>query len=89
MKLQDSQSERAPVKALRFPREARMHFHIHGRMTSPELTTSNEENKQVSMPGSRRATVCRSMFPCRMTPYSHADLPFKFPHRNSGGSANV
>jgi hypothetical protein len=30
-----------------------------------------------------------SMFPCCMTPYSHADLPFKFPHRNSGGPANV
>ena len=33
--------------------------------------------------------VCRSMFPCRMPPYSHADLPFKFPHRNSGGPANA
>ena len=34
-----------------------------------------------------------SMFPCRMPPYSHADIPFKFPHRNSGvnsgGPANV
>ena len=27
---------------------------------------------------------CRPMFPCRMSPYSHADIPFKAPHRNSG-----
>jgi hypothetical protein len=26
--------------------------------------------------------------PC-MPPYSHADIPFKFPHRNSGGPANA
>ena len=24
-----------------------------------------------------------------MPPYSHAVIPFKFPHRNSGGPANV
>jgi hypothetical protein len=23
--------------------------------------------------------------PCCMPPYSHADIPFKFPHRNSQG----
>ena len=32
---------------------------------------------------------CRPIFPCRMPPYSHADIPFKFFHRNSGGPANV
>ena len=35
-------------------------------------------------------TTCRPMYryPCRMPPYSHADIPFKSPHRNSGGPAN-
>jgi len=40
------------------------------------------------MPMSRRVSChhgpCRPMFPCRMSPYSHADIPFKSPHRNSG-----
>jgi hypothetical protein len=26
---------------------------------------------------------------CHMPPYSHADIPSKFPHRNPGGPANV
>ena len=31
-----------------------------------------------------------SHFPmCRMPPYTHADIPCKFPHHNSGGPANV
>jgi hypothetical protein len=48
-------------------------------MTSPEPTTSSEENKQVSMPGSRRVTRCRSMFhvACRLTltPTSPSNSP--------------
>jgi len=66
----------------------------HGQLTSPEPTTSNEENKQVSIPVSPVrgcvTTTCRPMYryPCRMPPYSHADIPFKSPHRNSGGPAD-
>jgi len=63
----------------------------HGQLTSPEPTTSNEENKQVSIPVSPvsppHAVPCTG-YPCRMPPYSHADIPFKSPHRNSGGPAN-
>jgi hypothetical protein len=54
--------------------------------------TSNEENKQVPMPVSRRVVhaVPFSHVACRHKAIlSHADIPFKFPHRNSGGPANV
>jgi hypothetical protein len=39
------------------------------RMHCQEICFShscNGENKHVYMPGSRRVTMCRSMFPCRM-----------------------
>jgi len=66
---------------------------LQGQLTSPEPTTSNEENKQVqvSIPVSRCVTMPSHvpMFPCHMPPYSHADIPSKFPHRNPGGPANV
>ena len=57
----------------------------HRQLTSPEPTTSNEENKQVSMPVSRRHQHHAVPFThMSHVPYSHADTPFKFPHRNSG-----
>ena len=56
--------------------------------------TSNEENKQVPMPVSRRVVhaVPFSHVACRhkaILLVSHADIPFKFPRSNSGGPANV
>jgi hypothetical protein len=53
----------------------------HRQLTSPEPTTSNEEKKQVSM------CPCTAVFPRRMPPYSHAEIPFKFHHLNTGGPA--
>ena len=48
-----------------------------------------QRGEQASSHACVAPSPCRPIFPCRMPPYSHADIPFKFPHRNSGGPANA
>jgi len=43
--------------------------------------------KNVPTPELVPCNMC--LYPCRMPPYSHADIPFLFPHRNSGGSRQL
>ena len=66
------------AQTLRGPRQAneentlRTRRFLHARLS-----------RRVTMPS--HVPMCVA---CPMPPYSHADIPFKSPHRNSGGPAN-